>query len=214
MISRVITVKPSTSIRDAAKTLLKERISAVPVVDDGGHIVGIVSEGDLLRRSETKTERRRSWWLSLLIGDKTLAAEYAKAHSRKVSDVMTPNVITAAPDTPLGDVAALLEKNRIKRVPIVKDGHLLGIVSRANLIQAMVSAPRQHPVKVSDSVIRDSLFAHLNEQPWAHLKQLNVTVNEGVVNLWGLSDSDAERQALRIAAENTPGVRAVHNNLL
>jgi len=214
MVSQVVTVKASSTIREVAKTLLQRRISAVPVVDDKGTMVGIVSEGDLLRRAELKTDKKHSWWLRFLMGDEAIAAEFAKSHARTVGDVMTRSVITAAPDTPVGDIAALLEKNAIKRVPIVKDGKLVGIVSRANLIQAIATAPRRRNVKVSDTAIRESLMSELQAQPWAATSQLNITVREGVVNLWGISSSEAERQALRIAAENTPGVRAVYNNVL
>ena len=129
MVSPVITVKPSSSVKEVATTLLERRISAVPVVDDHGKLVGIISEGDLMHRSEAGTERQRSWWLLGWTGDETLAAEYVKAHARKVADVMTRNVITATPETPLQEIAALLEKNAIKRVPIVKDDQLVGIVS-------------------------------------------------------------------------------------
>lgn len=214
MVSPVVTGKASSTIREVAKTLLERRISAVPVVDDNGTVVGIVSEGDLLRRAELKTDKKHSWWLQFLMGDEVVAAEFAKSHARTVGDVMTRSVITAPPDTPLGDIAALLEKNAIKRVPIVKDGKLVGIVSRANLVQAIASAPRRRNVKVSDAAIRESLMSTLRTQRWAATSQLNITVHEGVVNLWGVSSSEAERQALRIAAENTPGVRAVHNNVL
>src|SRR6185295_3177296 len=214
MVSPVVTGKASSTIREVAKTLLERRISAVPVVDDNGTVVGIVSEGDLLRRAELKTDKKYSWWLQFLMGDEAVAAEFAKSHARTVGDVMTRSVITAPPDTPLGDIAALLEKNAIKRVPIVKDGKLVGIVSRANLVQAIASAPRRRNVKVSDAAIRESLMSTLRTQRWAATSQLTITVHEGVVNLWGVSSSEAERQALRIAAENTPGVRAVHNNVL
>jgi len=213
MVSPVITVKPTASVTEAAKIFLERRISAVPVVNDGGELVGIVSEGDLIRRVESGTERQRSSWLRFLVGDEGLAAEYVKAHARKIADVMTRKVVTAAPDTPLSELAALLEKNAIKRVPIVRDGQVVGIVSRANLIQAIASTRKELDVPLSDTAIRDKLLAHLRQQPWAHTLQLNATVHDGVVDLWGLSYSDAEREAIRVATENVPGVRAVNNNL-
>ena len=140
MVSPVISVKPSCTVKEVAQTLLERRISAVPVVDDTGKLVGIVSEGDLMHRAEIGTQRRHSWWLRVLTGDDALAAEYTKAHARTVADVMTREVITASPDTPLHEIAALLERRSIKRVPIVRDGALLGIVSRANLLQALASS--------------------------------------------------------------------------
>jgi CBS domain-containing protein len=213
MVSPVITVKTSTPVREVAKTLLEKRISAVPVVDEKGKLVGMVSEGDLMHRAEAGTEQRRSWWLRLVSGDDVLAADYIKSHARKAADVMTPNVITATPDTPLDEIALLLEKNGIKRVPIVKDGQLVGIVTRANLVQAVASAPKGLEIPVSDEAIRDKLLAHLKAQPWARTGLLNVTVNDGVVNLWGITDSETERNAIRVAAESIPGVRAVNNHL-
>jgi len=161
MVSPVITVKPSSSVKEVAKTFLERRISAAPVVDDQGKLVGIVSEGDLMHRAEAGTERHRSWWLRALTAEETLAAEYVKAHARKVADVTTRDVITATADTPLHEIAVLLEKNSIKRVPIVKNGQLVGIVSRANLIQAVASTRKGLEIPLSDTTIRDKLLAHL-----------------------------------------------------
>ena len=175
MVSPVITVRSSSLVKDAAKILLDRHISAVPVVDDDGKLVGIVSEGDLLHRSEVGTERRRSWWLRLLTGDETLAAEYAKAHARKVADVMTRKVITATPETPLHEIAALLERNSIKRVPIVRSDRMVGIVSRANLVQAFASARKEIQIPLTDNAIRDRLLKGLEKEPWAHTGLLNIT---------------------------------------
>ena len=213
MVSPVITVSPSASVKEAARILLERHISAVPVVDEKGKLVGIISEGDLLHRAEAGTERRRPWWLHGFIGPDTLAAEYAKAHARKVADVMTRQVVTAAPETPLHEVAALLEKNSIKRVPVVENGQLVGLVSRANLIQAVASAGKELEIPLSDATIRDKLMARLKAQPWAQSGLLNVTVNDGVVDLWGITGSDTENKAIRVAAEATAGVRAVNDHL-
>jgi CBS domain-containing protein len=214
MVSPVISVKPSCTVKEVAQTLLERRISAVPVVDGTGKLVGIVSEGDLMHRAEIGTQRRHSGWLRVLTGDDALAAEYTKAHARTVADVMTRDVITASPDTPLHEIAALLERHSIKRVPIVRDGALLGIVSRANLLQALASSHKDLDVQLSDTAIRDRILAHLNNQPWAHTLLLNVTVNGGVVDLWGITGSDAERKAIRVAAESAPGVTAVNDHLV
>jgi CBS-domain-containing membrane protein len=167
-----------------------------------------------MHRAEAGTERHRSWWLQALTAEETLAAEYVKAHGRKGADVMTRDVITATADTPLHEIATLLEKNSIKRVPIVKNGQLVGIVSRANLIQAVASTRKELEIPLSDTAIRDKLLAHLKEQAWAHTLLLNVTVNGGVVDLWGITTSDAERKAIRVAAESTTGVSAVNDNLV
>jgi len=213
MSSPVIAVMPSCPIEEVARTLLERGVSGVPVVDGQGRLVGIVSEGDLLHRAETETERRRSWWLRLLASDEVLAAEYTKAHARKVEDVMTRRVVTAGPDTELSEIAMLLEQHAIKRVPIVEDGQLVGIVSRANLVQAVASARARAPVAGSDAKIRDQLLAHLRAQPWAHTLLLNATVTDGVVDLWGMTNSEAERTAIRVAAEATPGVHRVNDHL-
>jgi CBS domain-containing protein len=213
MVSPVIIVKPSSSVQEVAKIFLERRISAVPVADDQGRLVGIISEGDLLHRAEAGTERRRSWWLSALAGDETLANEFVKAHARSVADLMTRGVISASPDAPLHEIAALLERNGIKRVPIVANGQLVGIVTRANLVQAVASARKLLDVPISDVTIRQKLLAQLQQEPWAHTALLNVTVTDGVVNLWGLVASEAERKAMRVAAESLPGVRAVNDNL-
>lgn len=214
MVSPVVTVKPSTSVQDVAKILLERRISAVPVVDDQGKIVGIVSEGDLMHRAESGTQRKHAWWLRGFIGDETLAAEYVKAHARKVTDVMTRNVISATPDSPLHEIAALMEKNAIKRVPIVKDRYLVGVVSRANLIQAVASGRKVLDVPVSDAVIRDKIMTALKAEAWAHTGLMNITVNGGVVDIWGLAGSESERKAIRVVAETTPGVTIVNDNMI
>lgn len=214
MVSPVVTVQPSASVKEVAKLLLEQGISAVPVVDDQGKLVGVVSEGDLLHRPEIGSERRRSWWLLGLTDEETLAAEYVKAHARKVADVMTPKVITAAPDASLHELATLMEANAIKRVPIVEDGRLVGIVSRANLVRALASAQPALEIELSDANIQGQLLAHLQNQAWARPWLLNIMVKNGVVDLWGVVRSDAERRAVRIAAESMDSVRAVNDNLV
>jgi CBS domain-containing protein len=215
MVSPVITTKPSASVKEVAQILLAHHISAVPVVDDAGKLVGLVSEGDLMRRADLGTERHRSWWLATLFAEEeALAAEYVKQHSRKVADVMTKRLVTATPDAPLNEIAGLLERHSIKRVPIVENGALVGIVSRANLIQALAGDRKTLDVPVPDAALRDKLMAHLKAQPWAHTSLLNVTVNDGIVDIWGITRSEAEKKALRVAAETTPGVRAVNDNVI
>jgi CBS domain-containing protein len=214
MVSPVITVKPSASIQEVAKLLLARRISAVPVIDDQGKLVGIVSEGDLMHRAEAGTERRHSWWLEGFLGDEVLAAEYVKSHARKVADVMTRHVISTSPDTQLHEIAALMEKKSIKRLPIVQDGHLIGIVSRANLIQAVASGRRVLEIPVSDTIIRDKIMASLSAQAWAHTGLVNITVNNGIVDIWGLAGSESERKAILTIAESTPGVVNARDNMI
>jgi CBS domain-containing protein len=215
MVTNVITVGPTACVQDVAQILLENHISAVPVVKADGTIVGIVSEGDLMRRAETGTLRRRSWWLAALIGREGLAAEYIKEHSRKVADIMTRDVVTVEPDTPLAEVAAILEKNRIKRVPVVKNGKIVGIVSRANLLQALASMRKQiEGITPSDSIIRERVIEKLKAEPWARPSLINVIVQNGTVDLWGVVDSQTEKKAVRVAAEITPGVTAVNDNLI
>lgn len=214
MVSPVITVRKNATVRDVAKILLEKRISAVPVVDNVGKLVGIVTESDLMRRAEAGTEHVYSWWVHFLAGDATVAADYAKAHAAKVEDVMTSDVVTAAPETPLHEIATLLEERQIRRVPIINtDGNLIGIVSRANLIQVVASAQPKLEMALPDFTIRQKLLTELKRQPWAHTHNLDVTVTNGIVDLWGYAQSDEERKAIRVAAEEIPGVVAINDHL-
>jgi CBS domain-containing protein len=216
MVTNVITVTPDACVQDVAGILLANRISGVPVVGTGGELLGIVSEGDLMRRVESGTTRRRPWWLSLLMGKEGLAAEFVREHSRKVADVMTRSVVTAGPDASLRDIADLLEKNGIKRVPIVSQGKMVGIVTRANLLQALASVSKglAPSAKPNDDVIRRDVVARLEAEPWTRPSLINVIVHDGNVDLWGIVDSPLEKNAARVAAEITAGVRAVNDNLI
>jgi CBS domain-containing protein len=216
MVSNVITIGPDACVQDIANILLKNRISAVPVVGAQGELLGIVSEGDLVRRVEAGTELRRSWWLELMASREVLASEFVKTHSRKVTDVMTRKLITASPNTPLNEIAGLLEKHGIKRVPIVEAGKIVGIVSRANLLQALASLEKKQipTVAADDQAIRTKLMDQLKAEPWAHTSLMNVIVQNGTVELWGLVASPAEKKAVRVLAEGIPGVHAVNDNLI
>jgi CBS domain-containing protein len=216
MVTNVITVGPDACVQDVAHVLLSARISGVPVVGPNGELLGIVSEGDLMRRVEAGTGRARPWWLALFTGKEVLAAEFIREHSRKVTDVMTRDVVTAAPDTPLSKIANLLEKNAIKRVPIVERGKVVGIVSRANLLQALASVSKQVEVttEANDSQIRDKVLTQLNAEPWTRPSLINIIVQDGTVELWGIVESASEKKAVRIAAEVVPGVRANDNLII
>jgi CBS domain-containing protein len=214
MVSPVITVSKTATVRETAQILLEKRISAVPVVDETGKLVGILTESDLMRRAEAGTEHPYSWWVHFIAGDATVAADYVKSHAAKIEDVMTSDLVTAAPETPLHEIATLLEEHQIRRVPIVdKAGNLIGIVSRANLIQIVASARPKLEVTLSDSTIRQKLLSELKKQSWAHTHNLDVTVTNGVVDLWGYARSDDERRAIRVAAEDIPGVVVVNDHL-
>jgi CBS domain-containing protein len=215
MTASVVSVRPEDTVQEAARALRDNRISAVPVLDQEGRLLGIVSEGDLMRRTEIGTERPASWWLRLF-GDTTgLAAEYARTHGLTARDVMTAPAIHVDEDAGLAEVAALLETHRIKRVPVVRDGRVVGIVSRANLVQALASArPAMAAPSETDAAIRERLIVKLQEQPWAALHEMNIVVQDGTVHLWGFVRSETERSAVRIAAERTAGVRAIEDHLL
>lgn len=216
MTSPVISIDPDTHVREIAALLLKHRISGVPVVD-GGRLVGFVSEGDLLHRQENGTDRaaRGSWWLRLLGADSS-PADYVKSHARRARDIMTRGVVTVGPDTPLAEIARLLDKRRIKRVVVASGGEVIGIVSRANLVQAIAAMqpPTDYLTPPVDSAIQGRLVAELERQPWWRRVSSNVIVSEGVVHLWGFVGSEDERAAARVAAENVPGVRAVEDHRL
>jgi CBS domain-containing protein len=214
MTNEVITVDEDATVQAVAKLLAERGISAVPVVDRENRVIGMVSEGDLLHRAETGTEPRRSWWLEMMSSTNTLAGEYVKSHSGRVKDVMTREVVSVTDTTPVADIAVLLEANRIKRVPVVRDGKLVGIVSRANLVRALAMTVNEPSSTESDDrMIRDKLLAELRVQSWAEVSPANVTVKDGVVHLWSSYLSEQEKRALVVAAENVPGVRRVEDHM-
>ena len=215
MTTKVMTVGENASVAEVAKLLAEHGISAVPVVDTDNRVIGMVSEGDLLHRTETGTEQRRSWWLEMMASTNQLAGDYVKSHSANVKDVMTRDVISVTDTTTLADIAILLEANRINRVPVVRDGKLVGIVSRANLVRALAMSTREpsSSAEVDDRTIRDELLAELRAQKWAEISPANVTVKDGVVHLWSSYLSEQERRGLVVAAENIPGVRRVEEHV-
>jgi CBS domain-containing protein len=215
MMSEVITVGEDASVQEAARLMAEHGISAVPVVDRDKRVVGMVSEGDLLHRAETGTERRRSWWLDMVASANQLAGEYVKSHSGCVKDVMTRDVISVTKETGVADIAILLETNRIKRVPVLLDGRLVGIVSRANLVRALAMTVNERPsgAEADDRAIRDRLLAELKAQKWAEVAPANITVKDRVVHLWSSYYSDQEKRALVVAAESIPGVRRVEDHM-
>jgi CBS domain-containing protein len=215
MVRDVVTVRPDTDVAQAIKLLAEHDVSALPVLDEGGNLVGVLSEADLIHRAEIGTEKHRPWWLEAVIGGSTLAQEFAKSHGKKVGEIMTGNVISVTEETPLSDVAALFERKRIKRVPVVKNGRLVGIISRSNLIQALASVVgRIDQHDETDRQIRLELLSRLKDQPWTGFGDRNITVGDRVVHLWGLVASEAERKALLALAEGVPGVSRVSDEMI
>jgi CBS domain-containing protein len=215
MTRRLITIDPDSSVADAAKSMLENRISGLPVIDGQGRLVGLISEGDLLHRAEMGTQQRprRSWWLNLISGPTGAADDYIKSHSRKVRDVMTQSVVSVSPDASINDIVRVLERHRIKRVPVLDNGQLVGIVSRANLLQALASAAEVHEPSADDRTLRDRVLAELAAQPWAPDYTENIMVKDGIVHLWGSVSTESQHHALRVAAESVPGVKGVEDHV-
>jgi len=215
MVRDVITIGPRDSVAHAAKLIAQNDVSALPVIDDHGRLVGLISEGDLMNREEIGTEIHHPWWIEAVTPGATLAAEFAKSHGKRVEEVMSENVITATEDTSLADIAALLERNRIKRVPILRDGELVGIVSRSNLVQALASNGAASTASLdTNRVIREELLSRLEQQSWTDFGSRNIIVSDGKVHLWGLVGSPAERTALIALAEDVPGVTEVIDEMI
>lgn len=211
----VISIGPDASVLEAVRLMLQHRISGLPVIDAAGMLKGIVTEGDFLRRAETGTERKRSRFVEFLLGPGRLATDYAHASGRKVDQVMTLDVRTVAEDASLEQVVHIMERYRVKRVPVVQGGKMVGIVTRANLMRAVASlALAEHPVAASDTEIRERLLAELRKQRWAPVGLIDVVVKDGVVKLSGALTDERERQAIRIAAENIPGVAKIEDHLI
>jgi CBS domain-containing protein len=213
-----ITVTPDTTIAEGAQLMLDHHISGLPVIGADHMVVGIVTEGDLLRRAETGTERHRSRWLELLLGPGRLAHDYVDAHARKVGEVMTTDLVFVSPQDPLEHVVELMEKRRIKRVPVIANGRLAGIVSRADLVRALLSGLTQKEASAkepaTDAEIRKAIVAIIDKEPWGPRFSVDVTIKDGIAHLRGTVTDDRERTALTVAAENVPGVKAVRDHLV
>jgi CBS domain-containing protein len=212
MTTNVITVTADATVRDIARLLLERRISAVPVVDADGSLIGMVSEGDLMRRTETGTERHPSWWLGLLASPDERAIAYVKSHGGHAVDVMTRHVVSVGENDTLEAIADQLEKHHIKRAPVLRDGKIIGIVSRADLLHGLVARQAAPESTAEDTAIRSAAEAALDD---AGINRgfVNVVVSGGVVHLWGAVDSDAQKQAARVAAEGVLGVKRVRDQI-
>jgi CBS domain-containing protein len=211
MTKSLITATPDMSVRHAAGTMVFAGISGMPVIDESGNLLGMVTEGDLMHRVETGTRvQHRAWWLELVASASEQANQYVKEHGRKVRDVMTTDVATITESCPVAEIAELLDRRRIKRVPVMRDGKVVGVVSRANLIRALVTmAPDLQAEEVrGDHAIREHVLAAMQGQPWALAKE-NVVVENATVHLYGPVVGADEGSAMRVAAENVPGVKGV-----
>lgn len=211
MTTRVVTVSSDTPVKDIAALFLKHRISGVPVINGSGALLGMVSEGDLMHRPELGADRRRSWWLRLFHGYEEEARAYLKVHGNRATDIMTRDVVTVTEDSSLAEIAESLEHHRIKRVPVLREGRLVGIVSRADLLRGL--AARRPDMGGStlkdDRAIRERLLEELADIGMASLPYIQVVVSDGVIHLWGIAETEDEIRALRVVAESVPGSRSV-----
>jgi CBS domain-containing protein len=211
----VISIDPESTVLQAARLMLQHRISGLPVIDKSGKLVGVISEGDFLRRRETHTERRRSRWLEFLMGPGRMAAEYSHSHGHKVSEAMSTDVQAVTDVTSLEDIVDLMERHRIKRVPVLCGSEVVGIITRSNLMRAMVSLSRHTPAGgTDDASIREQLVAEIAKEKWAPAAMTSVVVLDGVVELWGVVVDERQRVALKVAAENIPGVKAIKDHMV
>ncbi|SMH46878.1 CBS domain-containing protein [Azospirillum agricola] len=212
MTSPALTVGPGASVEEAVALMIGKRISGIPVVEADGRLAGIVTEGDFLRRVECGTERQRPRWLEFLVGPGRIADEYIHSHGRRVEDVMTRKVVTVDENADLGAAVALMEEHRVKRLPVLRDGRIVGVVSRSDLLRTL--ARPAAAVESGDARIREGFLAELSAQRWAPSSSLVVTVTDGVVDLRGVVFDDRQRRALRVMAEAIPGVRRVEDRLV
>ena len=214
MTKRVISISPETSVFVAIRLMLKHHISGLPVIDNHGKLAGILTEGDLLRRAEIETERRRSVWLDALFGPSDGAADYVHSHGLAVNEVMTNDPFTVTENTTLDEVVQLMENRKVKRLPVLRDGKAIGIVSRANLMRALLSIHRTAPQPSDDdAAIREHVLAEAGRHAWSSGAAIDVVVHSGMVDLWGTVGDVAQREALKVLAENVPGVVKVEDHL-
>jgi CBS domain-containing protein len=215
MTRTVVTVGRETPVAQAIRLMLDNNVSGLPVLDDAGRVVGVVTEGDPLRRTETGTERHRPRWLEILMGPGRIAGEYVRTHGRKVEEIMTSDPVSVTQETPLDEVVGLMERRRIKRLPVLDDDVLVGIVSRADLLRSLLHAlEAQHFETRGDDEILEQILAELARTAWVPRDGLSISVKDGVVGLNGVILDEKERKALRVVAENAPGVRAVEDHLV
>jgi CBS domain-containing protein len=209
----VITITPDTTIVEAATTMLQKHISGLPVIDVSGKLVGIVSEGDFIRRSEIGTQRQRGRFLKFILGPGKSATDFVHEHGRMVGEIMSCEPLTVTEDTSLEEIVELMEKNQVKRLPVMRGDQIVGIVSRANLLQAVASLARQIPDPTADDDhIRNRVIDALAKNDWCPFG-VSVMVRDGIVHLSGVITEERSRKAAIVAAENVAGVKTVHDHL-
>jgi CBS domain-containing protein len=213
MVRDVVAVGPETSVREVAQLMLQRRISGVPVIDAERKVLGMVSEGDLIRRPEIDTDHAPSGWLGVFLSGEERARAFVKSHGRLAGEVMTQPALSVAPSTPLSEVVRLMERHRVKRLVVVEHGKLAGLVSRADLLRAMVSHGDGEPAASSDSAVRARIERILRDEDWAASAYVHVQVEGAVAHLWGTVESAAQREALILAVRAVPGVKAVEPHL-
>lgn len=214
MSADVISVAPDTLVTDVALAMAERRISGMPVVTADGTLIGIISQSDLMHRAELGTERRRKWWLHFLADDRQLAREFTQAHGQHARDVMARHVVTVTPETPLAVAADMLDTHRIKRLPVVVAGRLVGILTRGDLVRALATTGRaRSPGGATDSAIQAALYAGLRQQSWLRGSVVSATVENGVVSLRGFVEASEQRRALKVLAEGIEGVQRVEDHL-
>lgn len=214
MTRRVISVSPQSTIADAGKLMLKNHISGLPVIDDAHKLVGIITEGDLVRRPETGTEPKRSAWLDAFFGPEEGAKSFIRFHGVKVQEVMTRTPLTTTPSATLAEAVQVMESHKIKRLPVVWRNKVVGIVSRANLVRALISILRATPANShNDAATRDRILNAIDKENWSSGAAVDVVVRDGVVDIWGTMSNSAQRQALKVLVESTPGVKQVEDHM-
>lgn len=215
MTPTVITVPPDMPVKEVAALMTDRHISGVPVVTPNGEMVGIVSQSDLLHRRELGTELKRKWWLKVFSDPDRMAREYTKSHGLKAQDIMSRHVTSVNEDADLSDVASILDRNKLKRVPVLRDGRIVGIVARSDLVKALSRTPAETGAKaLGDGELHKHLSDKIREQPWLETSYFNVVVTDGAVALWGYVGSQDQRRALRVLVEETAGVKSLEDRLV
>lgn len=209
MTTSLVVVPPETPVAGVVELLASRGISAVPVTDAEGRLVGLVTEGDLIRRLAEEKRGPLGWFLGLFADSRRLAQRFAKAHGAKAADVMTRELVTVGEEAEAEEIARLMERHQIRRVPVLKDGKLAGIVSRADLLRAVLVPPEAAPGEQTDAALLKAVIAAMREQPWVDTFYVFPTVKDGTVVFYGFHRSEEVRQGLAVLARDVPGVTAV-----